>query len=189
MADHTDILEQAILQTGAIVKGVSADQLGAPSPCEGWDARAVINHTIGAMTMFRDAIDNGSADMAAIFGADLAGDDPASSYDRAGRELLERFRRPGVLDGTVNLPFGEFPAQAGMMLVTDDIVVHGWDVAQATKQDAEFDEGLTDACFTFMREMFGPNPEMRGGSFAPEISVDDSESAIDRLVAYLGRSR
>jgi uncharacterized protein (TIGR03086 family) len=187
MSEAIDRLERGIQQTAAIVKGVAAEQLRADSPCAGWDVRAVVNHTIGAMTMFRDAIDSGSADVEAIMSADLVGGDPASSFDRAGREVLDRFRRPGVIGGTVNLPFGELPASFGIALLTNDVVVHGWDVARATGQPAAFDDELVAACTAFAISTFA-DPAMRGDEFATETSVADDASAIDRLAAYLGRT-
>jgi uncharacterized protein (TIGR03086 family) len=180
-------LEQGIRQTAGIVKGVAGDQLSAPSPCEGWDTRAVINHAIGAMTMFRDAIDRGEADAAAIFSADLVGNDPTSAFERAGDEVLERFRRPGVLDGTVNLPFGELPASMAIALLTNDVVVHGWDIAKATGQQPAFDDELTAACAAFCSQMFS-DPAMRGAEFAAATEAPAGASPMDQLAAYLGRS-
>jgi uncharacterized protein (TIGR03086 family) len=181
-----DRLEGAVLATGAIVKGAAAADLAAPSPCAGWDARAVINHTIGAMTMFRDVVEKGEADVA-LLSSDLVGADAATSFERAGREVVEQFRRRGDLEGTLRLPFGEFPAAFGIALLTNDVVVHGWDVARATGQPAAFDDDLVAACGAFARATF-ENPEVRGNDFGPEAAAPEGASAMDALAAYLGRS-
>ena len=186
MSDIIDRLEKSMGQTGRIVKGVSPDQYQQPTPCADWDVRAVVNHVIGAMRMMATAIDKGSVDVEKLFTSDLVGSDAPRSYDEASKAAREAFGRPGVLEGTVDLPFGTFPTEFAAGLLTNDLLAHGWDVAKATDQRVDFDPQLTEACMAFCRQTFA-NPEIRGTEFAPEVKVPDDAPAIDRLVGYLGR--
>lgn len=49
MFDHID---SAIDVTAAIVEGIHADRLPAPSLCSGWDNRFELNHLVGGMRIF-----------------------------------------------------------------------------------------------------------------------------------------
>jgi uncharacterized protein (TIGR03086 family) len=187
MTNAVGLLGDAVAQTAAIVRSVPAEAMSARSPCEEWDTRAVINHTIGAMRMFAAVIDEGSVDAVGLFSADLVGTDAARSFEEAGAAVVERFGRPGVLDSTLDLPFGKFPASFGIALLTNDVVVHGWDIAKASGQQPVFDAALTDACLAFAIETFS-NPAYRGDDFAPAVDPGRDATPVDRLVAYLGRT-
>ncbi len=54
--DPVSVLRKAVDQTGRIVAGVKPDQLAGPTPCAEWDTRALLNHTIGVVEMFDDAV-------------------------------------------------------------------------------------------------------------------------------------
>jgi uncharacterized protein (TIGR03086 family) len=186
MSDTIDRLQKSTGQTAKIVKEISPDQYQQATPCADWDVRAVVNHIIGAMTMMATVIDKGSVDAEKLFTSDLVGSDGSRSYDEAMQAALEAFGRPGVLEGTVNLPFGTFPAEFAAGLLTNDLLTHGWDLAKATDQNVDFDAQLTETCMAFCRQTFA-NPEIRANEFAPEVKVPDDAPAIDRLVGYLGR--
>ncbi|MGH9273687.1 MAG: maleylpyruvate isomerase N-terminal domain-containing protein, partial [Acidimicrobiales bacterium] len=53
--DPISVLRKAVDQTGRIVAGVKPEQLAVPTPCDDWDLRALLNHTIGVVEMFDDA--------------------------------------------------------------------------------------------------------------------------------------
>jgi uncharacterized protein (TIGR03083 family) len=50
--DVVSALEQSYDQTAKLVAGLTPAELDAPSPCAGWDARAALNHMLGATWMF-----------------------------------------------------------------------------------------------------------------------------------------
>jgi uncharacterized protein (TIGR03086 family) len=178
-------LEASIDQTRPIVAATRADQLGQPTNCPDWDVRGLLNHTVGALVMFRDVANEGEADVAALM-TDQIGDDPLAAYDLRAKEVLEAWRAKGT-DGTANLPFGEFPAEFGLSLLADDQTVHGWDLARATGQDVAWDQDLAQEHLDFATATFGPAPEMRGTDFAAEVEAPPDADTMTRLVAFLGR--
>jgi uncharacterized protein (TIGR03086 family) len=67
-----------------------------------------------------------------------------------------------------------------------EVLTHGWDLATATDQEPKLDPKLVTVALEFMQGM--PTDLVRGGGFfGTDIPVDDSASAQDRLVAFLGR--
>ena len=67
-----------------------------------------------------------------------------------------------------------------------EALVHGWDLARATGQPAEFPDDLPERELTFTRGKLADLPP-DGRPFAPPRPVADDAPAIDRLAACLGR--
>ena len=44
--DVIELLGRALRQTGTIVDGVRADQMGLATPCAEWDVRTIIGHLV-----------------------------------------------------------------------------------------------------------------------------------------------
>jgi uncharacterized protein (TIGR03086 family) len=64
-------------------------------------------------------------------------------------------------------------------------LLHGWDVAVASGQDATMPDGLAQAAYETIHGKF--TAEQRRGLFKPEIPVGADASPQDRLLAYTGR--
>jgi len=71
-----------------------------------------------------------------------------------------------------------------------DIIVHGWDVAKATGQAADFDPYLSDVSLDWGRENLKPEfrgDEASGRVFGPEVAVSEDAPVLDRLIGFFGR--
>lgn len=73
-------LEAGIKQARPVIAGAATSTYDAATPCPDWDVRGLINNMLGALTMFRDVANTGSADPA-LFARDLIGADALSSFD------------------------------------------------------------------------------------------------------------
>jgi len=181
----TQPFEQAVSVTHDVLEGVTADQLGNPTPCESWDVAALINHIVGGQHFFLAAL-NGTppADP-----PDFAAGDFVADFDVVSAACIAAFRADGVLEQTFTLPFGEMPGAALMGLATTDTFQHAWDLAKATGQDTnlapELAEGLLAQSQASIQESFrGPE----GAPFGAEQVAPDGASPADRLAAFLGRT-
>jgi uncharacterized protein (TIGR03086 family) len=141
---------------------------------------------LGALTMFRDVAVQGVADPA-VFAQDLIGGDALASFDRAGVEAVAGWQADGRMDGTAKLPWGEFPAPFALQFPAMDMLVHGWDLAQATGQQHYWDDELVLDNLTFAQSTILASPQIRAGFYDPPIDLADDAPAIDRLIAFLGR--
>lgn len=67
-----------------------------------------------------------------------------------------------------------------------DILVHTWDLATATGQDATLDVDVVDACIAlFLPAM--PEAGRAAGIIGPAVDIGDDAPPQHRLLAALGR--
>jgi hypothetical protein len=64
--------------------------------------------------------------------------------------------------------------------------VHGWDIAQATGQDAGLDSALCASLLGFSQQAIPPAPR-EGDRFHAVVTVSEGADPVDQLLGYLGR--
>ena len=179
-------LQTAIDQAAAVMDNVQRDDYSRPTPCPEWTARDLMNHMVGALVMFRDVAANGSVDPS-ILEADHLGDDAAAALRDVGGAAVQGWSAPGKMDGMANLPFGEFPASFALGLPAMDMLVHAWDLAQATGQSVDWHSGLVGDVREFTGAMLA-DPQMRGDDFGPAVPAGPNDDEMTQLVRFLGRA-
>jgi uncharacterized protein (TIGR03086 family) len=110
------------------------------------------------------------------------------AFRRTGRELREAFSSPGALEAVYTAPFGTGPGVVLVHVRIGELLAHGWDLAQATGQSADFPADLAEQSLAGLRRQLSSRPEGPGAPFGPEVAVPDDASAIDRLAGFLGRA-
>src|SRR5215207_4347835 len=119
------ILENAVTEAAAVVRGVGPDQLEAPTPCREWDVRALTNHlrlVTGALTL--------AGRGEPVPDQHWSGSAPADGFD--GEAAIAAWARPAAWAGTVRLGAMAMPAPMVASMLVSDLVIHGWDLARAT---------------------------------------------------------
>ena len=178
---------QALESTRRFVAGVNATQWSAPTPCAGWDARALLNHVV-AGNLWAAELAGGKtiADVGDRLDGDLLGHDPLAAYESSAETAGDAFAAPGTLDAPCAVSYGPVPGSvyAGHRFI--DVLIHGWDLATATGQDATLDPTLVAACWTVIE----PQADLlkASGMFGVELGVSPDAGAQTRLLAALGRS-
>jgi len=180
-APTADQLRAAIVQAGDLVARVTAEQWSSATPCEGWDVRTLVSHLVTGNRLFTAAL---RGEQPAQLSAD---DDPVAAFGDSGSELLTAFASPGALQRVVHVPFGTVPGEVALHLRITEILVHGWDIARATGQHAEFDEAVAVQELEFSSGALGAIPPERRPFGSPQQPPADA-SALERLAALLGRN-
>jgi uncharacterized protein (TIGR03086 family) len=181
-AEPVSQLARALDATGQVVDAVAADQWAAATPCTDWTAADLLRHLVLGNSRFAAAVSGDSL-------PEDAGPDsglPAAYRDSAAA-LLTAFGAPGALERVVTVPFGTVPGSVALHLRLTEVLVHGWDLAQATGQPAEFPADLAEQELAFSQSALEQLPADRR-PFAPSQPVGQDAPAIERLVACLGRS-
>jgi uncharacterized protein (TIGR03086 family) len=118
-------------------------------------------------------------------GADRLGADPAGAYRRSAAALQAAATRPGVLERSQATPVGVATGAERLQWRIVDLLVHGWDLVQATGIAAEVPDDVVEQALTFARAQLPSQP--RAGRFADPQPIRDNAPAIDRLAAFTGR--
>jgi len=181
-------IQGAATEFGRLVEGTSPDQLGNPTACAEFTVRDLINHVVGGATMFAIAFDRGSVpeeELGPLFG-DVLGDDYKGACAAAMERAGAAFTRPGALDGSVTLPFGEFAREDALGLAVFDVIVHCSDLAAATGQELRLTD--EDALIGLeLAQMHIVDAMRDGNTFADIVIIDEESGAWAELLAYTGR--
>jgi uncharacterized protein (TIGR03086 family) len=186
MVDVAGAHEKAVAATGRVVVGIGADKWTAPTPCDGWNVRALMNHVVSGNWWAAElAAGRTIAEVGSRLDGDVLGDDPAGAYQKSGEAAVAVFAEPGALQAPCAVSYGPVPGEVycGHRLL--DVVIHGWDLAKATGQSTDLDPDLVQACWDVVEPQIA---QLRGsGMFGDDIEVDEGADSQTRLLALLGR--
>lgn len=187
-SDLIDLLSRGYDWTGARVAQVQPDDLDAPTPCEGWQLRHLLDHMLASLDRLAAAAEGQVADAQQLDPSDPAsighlGDDCGrAAFTAVKHRALTAWRQPDVMARTCQLPLGDVPAPMAANINLVEVVVHGWDVSQATGEAAAIPPELAEPILAFSRPTIA---DARGSAFGPDLETGDTVS--ERLVAFLGR--
>lgn len=170
-----------------VLDAVPADALEAPTPCEHYTVRGLLNHLLYWTPRLTAAVRR-EPPPAATGGeseTDLVTEDwRAVLADDVG-QLTKALRDPSAWDGVVLFGASELPArQVGAMVLTE-FVVHGWDLAVATGVGFRCESETALAVFRALEE-FAPQGRQYG-VFGAEVPVAENAVPLARLLGLAGR--
>ncbi len=180
MSDTAERYRRLSEAFAATVADVPDERWASQSPCEDWDARRVVAHVVETQGMFLGFVGRELGDGPSV------DDDPAAAWDHARSavqaDLDDPERATATFDGFTGPT--TFEAAVDRFLCTD-LVVHRWDLAQASGQQVELDP----ADMAHVREaMAGLADRMRGpGAFGPELEPPPGADEQTAFLAYFGR--
>src|SRR5436190_2029262 len=173
----TDVLDlyQRAGDWATITVKAAASRLDAPTPCDQWDVRTLLNHVVETQRYFVDSARGKDATPPSPSPPDLIGDDPVGAIKRARDDTAATFGEPGVIDKT----------GPSLGVAFSDLLLHTWDLARATGQNATMPDGLAASAYDLIHGKF--TDEQRKGLFKPEVKVGAGASPQEKLLAYTGR--
>jgi len=186
----TQGLEQAFAVSRGVLENVQANQMDDDTPCKSWKVRDLVNHIVGGVQWFGASMDSGDgSDATGDEIGDYTGGDYLAVFDDGAKNAVAAFGKPGALEKTVTLPFGEFPGMAFMGLATTDTFTHAWDLAKATGQSTNLDPDLAAQLLVGAQAAIGDawrGPDKKA-PFGPKQDAPAGASPADQLAAFLGR--
>jgi uncharacterized protein (TIGR03086 family) len=184
MMSVVDLDRRAAAGTAALMDSTSPEQYGAATPCTEWTVRDLLAHLIAGNVKY---IEIGRGQEWARGAPDVVlDDDPGGMYRSTLDAMLEAWEQPGVLDRETALPVGRGRAELALYLHLGESLVHGWDLARATRQRPPWDDQVVEASLTQVRSWLPPQ-RPPGSPFSDATPVSPDAAPIDQLAAYLGR--
>ncbi|GAB3913064.1 TIGR03086 family metal-binding protein [Kibdelosporangium lantanae] len=184
----SSLISQATTPVADMVRGVTPDQLRLPTPCPDFDVRRLLNHLL-----YWGPSLEGAARKVLV---------PPPDTPEAERELpagwqpellaylaklTESWSDPAAWTGTTMMG-GPTEMPAGMVggMIVGEVVLHGWDLAEATGQKAVWDEEV----LAYVHKELTANVQMGRdmGMFAPEVPVPEDAPLLDRVLGLSGRT-
>ncbi len=183
IAGGAGLLERAVAYALGCLRLVTADALGRPSPCAGWDLRMLLTHLDDSLLALGEAGQCGRVDLLAVEPAGSA--DPVPLVREHARGVLGAWAWASPAGTSVGV--ADVELSAGLVAGTGAIEVcaHGWDVAVACGYDRPVPDALA-------RELLELAPLVvtaadRPVRFAAPVPLPSTATPGERLLAYLGR--
>ncbi len=193
----TALLAGALCYALNVCALVKSAELAAPTPCAGWDIKALLRHLgdsvadleAGLRTGYLDGA--GQGDPAAARQRREARPSCDAGVDPSGPLGVMRDRAAGLLCALYDGPAARFiavggpPLPAGIVACTGavELAVHGWDVSAALGRGGAIPPGLATRLLALCPLLIAGQE----GLFAPAVPISPQASPGDRLVGYLGR--
>lgn len=183
-----ELLDRAIAYTRGSLALVRADLMSAPTPCAGWDLRALLTHMDDSLVSLHEA---GSVRRVRVDVPPAAPDDLVESLRTRACQLLAEWTadwatgavggesRDVLVDGRpVTSPV---LTSAGAL----EVVVHGWDVAVSCGAPRPIPDDLAAALLRLAPVLV--TDADRPARFGPQLTAPPGALSGERLLAFLGR--
>jgi uncharacterized protein (TIGR03086 family) len=92
---------------------------------------------------------------------------------------------PGAVETICHLSFGDYSGSDYAAQLFMDLLVHGWDIARATGQDARLDPDLVRACLPIAEQL--ATQFRSAGVYGENLSVGADADPQTKLLALVGR--
>ncbi|MEM7091423.1 MAG: maleylpyruvate isomerase family mycothiol-dependent enzyme [Actinomycetota bacterium] len=173
---------QALYAFDAIVARTEGAAWQADTPCDGWDATALVEHQCAVMNGVQQVAASGA--MAAPTPPEDMSDPQATWIDTRDR-LMETLDGQGVLAQEGPFWFQAPTVDDLIGIVMWDLVTHTWDLAQASDQAHGLDDALVQSAY----DVVLPMSEMLVGSkrTAESIPVAADAPIMERYLGLVGR--
>lgn len=175
--DELKSADAALAIAQLILHEVKTSDLSNATPCSEFNLQQLIDHQFGTIVS-----------VARSLGITVITNSETSFEVRLAdlcQEVIETFGKRG-LDGMLTLGKNELPARIVANILNIDLLIHAFDIAQATGQDFDVSPTLADFVLGLTRQTV--SQEVRAsGAFGPEIAVGESAGSLQRLLAFSGR--
>ena len=159
-----------------ILRGLTPDDREKPTPCTEFTCHQVVEHLLGSL-----------AGLGAMAGGTVTRPDDGGAENKVSvmaGQAIDAWRALDM-DSEVDGPLGPMPARSAATLLPVELLLHGWDVAQAVGREI----AISDEVVAYVHGLATPLlPKARGRSFADEVPAQEGASALDRLAAFAGRT-
>ncbi len=179
---------RAVAYSLDVVNQARESDLDRRTPCSDWNLRQLLGHMIahheGWTAALTGAPVGGEVWDRTDFGPHTGAEFHAA-YEAAATAVNAAFGQAGLPDKAEVYGFGTLGINTVLGMHIVDYVVHGWDVAKAIGSPTRPDDELAEAAYAIMRQF----PVGKRPSVAFDVMVEPAPdaSAMDRLVAYVGR--
>ena len=178
--DQVVAAEAALAAIQPVLRGLTAADQPKPTPCPDFTCHELAVHLMTAIGQL------GTMAGVTVSSPETAGSSLEDKVSTMTAEAIDGWRALD-LEGTVTGVSGrELPAAFAAGILPLELLLHGWDLAQASGQDLQ----VSDEVVAYLRGLAEEIvPGGRGRSFGDEVTPAEGATPLERLAAFAGRSR
>ena len=177
-------LEPAARRLAGLVAAVPDDALDRSTPCTRYTVGDLLDHIASFAIAFTAAarkspLDGAPPGDAATLAADWR--------ERIPRDLIttgQAWRDPEAWTGMTAAGGVDLPGEMAGAVALDELVLHGWDLAKATGQNAGYEGPGLEAVYRMVSHFRAAGVE---GLFGPAVEVPEAAPLFDRILGLAGR--
>jgi uncharacterized protein (TIGR03086 family) len=187
--DPRPFYDRALNWANSVVLRVDPASLDGPTPCSAYDVRALLGHLVATVDRARAIGEGGDPRTMPTVVTGVPDDGWADALAAATDKMAAVWGDAALLDRPVTVPWGTVPGRAAMWGYVNEALVHGWDLAVATGQDAEADADLAEAALAGARIKIPA--DRRGGPipFGDVVEPAPDAGPTERLANWSGHRR
>jgi uncharacterized protein (TIGR03086 family) len=183
-------LHAAADRMARLLEAVPSDSMEAPTPCPDLSLGALIDHVGGFAKVFAASARKELGELTA------QPPDPRADNLEPGwcarmaaelSDLADAWAAPDAWEGMTRAGGQELPGAMAGRIALDELVVHGWDIAQATGQPFDCEAVTVGEVESTVQQVRGGNDGDIPGLFGPVLPVADDAVAFDRVLSLTGR--
>ena len=176
----------ASAEAARVVGNVPHNALGTPTPCDDWDLRTLLNHTILWTSYSAEHRAHGESVAEDLMNKDFTADPGfREDYARQIGKAVTAWSAPQAWEGNLNVMGDATPAaDVGAMLLMET-ALHGWDVARATGQEFRTDDQTATALEDIVQAQAELFRKYQG--FADAVEPPENATVFERALTLSGR--
>ena len=186
-ANGPALMAAAAAEAARVVAGAAnAENLDQKTPCPDWDLRTLLNHTILWTSYSAERRAYGESVAEELMSKDFTAEPGyAQAYEAQIAKAVDAWSKPEAWAGDRNVMGSATPAADIAAMLIAEMVLHGWDIAQATGQDYHCDDAVARNVLKTVEAQGELFRQYQG--FAAIVPVPDDATAFDRALALSGR--
>jgi uncharacterized protein (TIGR03086 family) len=187
--DPRPLYRDALAWVRVLTTQVPAERFTGPTPCADWDVRGLLGHLVATVDRARVIGEGGDPNVMPRVVDGVADDGWTDALLATEDKAAAVWADDARLGALVTVPWGQVPGRAALFGYLREALVHGWDLAVATGQDAEVDPAVATAVLAETRRAMPAEP--RGGPipFAAPVEPQRGAGPTEQLANWCGHSR
>jgi uncharacterized protein (TIGR03086 family) len=194
---HTDsevpagpaIMAAAAAEAARVVAGVPGHPMDAPTPCDDWDLRTLVNHVILWTAYSAERRAHGESVAEDLMTKDFTAD-PGFAQDYAAQigRAVAAWSDPAAWERELGVMGSGTPAADVAAMLIAEMVLHGWDVARATGQEYSCDEAVAASVLATVEAQGELFRQYQGfAAVVPLAGGEADATVLDQALSLSGR--
>ena len=180
------LMAAAAAEAARVVAGVPGHPMDAPTPCDDWDLRTLVNHVILWTAYSAERRAHGESVAEDLMTKDFTAD-PGFAQDYVAQigRAVTAWSDPAAWERELGVMGSGTPAADVAAMLIAEMVLHGWDIARATGQEFVCDDAVAANVLATVEAQGELFRQYQG--FAAIVPVEESATVLDRALSLSGR--